>query len=46
MNALFLDGHVESVTTSRFVEAVKKHYTSKHWWVKLGNKAPIKLTWE
>ena len=32
MNMLFLDGHVESATPSRFVEATKKHGTAPASW--------------
>jgi len=46
-NLLFVDGHVESATPERFVEATKKHRNAlmPYWWVIIGDDAPKKLTW-
>jgi len=47
MNTLFVDGHVEAVTPSRFIEATKRHYTgaSKYQWVMYADGTREMLTW-
>ncbi len=46
MNLLFIDGHAEAVTPSRFVEATMKHPTAtKWWWIKYPDGTIEKLTW-
>ncbi|MCK9265642.1 prepilin-type N-terminal cleavage/methylation domain-containing protein [bacterium] len=46
-NLLFVDGHVESVNTVRFIEATRKHRktATPFWWVKIGNNPPELLEW-
>jgi len=44
-NLLFGDGHVESVTVSRFAEiaSMKSASVPTHWWVQVGKDAPYKI---
>ena len=45
MNILFLDGHVESATPSRFLAATSKHSFRHFWWIKKGDGTFEQLTW-
>ncbi len=43
-NLLFIDGHVESVNITRFVEATNYHTSKTHWWIQVGKNPPYKIT--
>ena len=49
INLLFIDGHVESATKARFVEATKVHTGTvanlDHWWIQNEDRTTEKLEW-
>ncbi|MCK9265555.1 prepilin-type N-terminal cleavage/methylation domain-containing protein [bacterium] len=45
MNLLFLDGHVESASPSRFNAATARHSLRGFWWIKKGDRTFDQLTW-
>jgi len=43
-NLLFIDGHVESVNVTRFIEATKVHPgNATYWWIQVGKGNPYKI---
>ena len=49
VNLLFLDGHVETATKDRFIEATKRHTGTvanlNHWWIMNEDGSIEKLSW-